>query len=76
MLSFSPVQTGAYIQQLQRFYHGRLIKSGGAHGRRGQPLLPLGRAPRAVPRLQEGALQLADVGLVSDHLSGGRGVLQ
>lgn len=66
-------RTAAYVQRL---YHGGLVRPGGASGGRGQPLLPLGQAGRAAARLQEGALQLADVGLVLDHLFRGRRVLQ
>lgn len=45
-------------------------------GGRGQPLLPLRQARRALARLQEGALQFADVGLVFEHLLRRRGVLR
>lgn len=60
--------TEPYILQLERFYHRRLIRAGTACGGRGEPLLPLGGARSAGLRLQEGALQLADVSQVLDPL--------
>lgn len=68
--------TEAYILQLQRFYHRRLIRPGRARRGRGESLFPFGQARRAVARLQERALQFADVRLVLDHLCRRRGVLQ
>ena len=76
MPSLSRRRTAAYVLELQRLDHRWLVSSGRARRGRGESLLPLGQARRAVARLQEGALQLADVGLVLDHLFRRRGVLQ
>ena len=75
MPSLSLLWTAAYILKLQWLYHRCLIRSGRARRGRREPLLPFGQAWRAAARLQEGALQFTDVGLVLDHLCRRRRVL-
>lgn len=68
--SQTSLEVAYVLGQEEGLDHGRLVRLERAGGGRGETLLPLGDARGAVARLQEGALQLADVGLVLAELRG------